>query len=54
MTYDALKILHRDGKGNIILDEMLKIWNRAGSCIGIAKPTNMTYIPSCGASPTTD
>jgi len=30
MTYDALKILHRDGKGNIILDEMLKILESRG------------------------
>jgi tetratricopeptide (TPR) repeat protein len=30
MTYDALKTLHRDGKGNIILDEMLKILESRG------------------------
>ncbi|HET9913635.1 MAG TPA: tetratricopeptide repeat protein [Anaerolineales bacterium] len=30
MTYDTLKTLHRDGKGNIILDEMLKILESRG------------------------
>jgi tetratricopeptide (TPR) repeat protein len=30
MTYDALKTLHRDGKGNIVLDEMLKILESRG------------------------